>query len=244
MGREWHGREWNCSSTSGGTGGTRSCRSANSRTSIGCIGIGTNLPFSEWGSMFPDPRLVAATSTVSPSTPTSRDWHRVLPTPHQQHQLPEPRPQISVSAGQSRDNDAVTDPTWQQSMTILRDLSNSPAALGNATTLALARSRWEHTLVARTSMHDLLFTRPGDDHPFTTQVRVQWRDGISTILRWQDEVLAEETNADAMTVDATLDAVLEHLTAPALICRRCRRPVVISADQFEVFERMHYSCFH
>jgi DNA replication protein DnaC len=24
------------------------------------IGIGTNLPFSEWGSVFPDPRLVAA----------------------------------------------------------------------------------------------------------------------------------------------------------------------------------------
>ena len=25
-----------------------------------CIGVGTNLPFSEWGSVFSDPRLVAA----------------------------------------------------------------------------------------------------------------------------------------------------------------------------------------
>ncbi len=29
------------------------------------------------------------------------------------------------------------------------------------------------------------------------------------------------------------------------LCRRCRRPVVVYADQYEhVFERMHYVCFH
>jgi hypothetical protein len=27
-------------------------------------------------------------------------------------------------------------------------------------------------------------------------------------------------------------------------CRRCRRPVRVSAEQFEVFEQMHYTCFH
>jgi dienelactone hydrolase len=27
-------------------------------------------------------------------------------------------------------------------------------------------------------------------------------------------------------------------------CRRCHRPVKINAQQFEVFERMHYVCFH
>jgi hypothetical protein len=27
-------------------------------------------------------------------------------------------------------------------------------------------------------------------------------------------------------------------------CTRCARPVRVSADQFEVFERMHYVCFH
>jgi len=27
-------------------------------------------------------------------------------------------------------------------------------------------------------------------------------------------------------------------------CRRCGRPVRVSAGQYEVFERMHYVCFH
>jgi DNA replication protein DnaC len=41
------------------------------------IGIGTNLPFSEWGSVFPDPRLIAAivdriTSTRTSSKPAPR----------------------------------------------------------------------------------------------------------------------------------------------------------------------------
>lgn len=28
------------------------------------------------------------------------------------------------------------------------------------------------------------------------------------------------------------------------LCRRCHRPVVTSADQYAVFEQMHYVCFH
>ena len=28
------------------------------------------------------------------------------------------------------------------------------------------------------------------------------------------------------------------------VCVRCHRPVRLSADQFEVFEKMHYVCFH
>lgn len=29
-----------------------------------------------------------------------------------------------------------------------------------------------------------------------------------------------------------------------LVCVRCNRPVVIEADRYDVFERMHYVCFH
>src|SRR5882757_4864722 len=29
-----------------------------------------------------------------------------------------------------------------------------------------------------------------------------------------------------------------------LICRRCRRPVRVSRNYYETFERMHYVCFH
>jgi hypothetical protein len=32
--------------------------------------------------------------------------------------------------------------------------------------------------------------------------------------------------------------------AEHFICRRCGRPVGVSADQYETFERMHYVCFH
>jgi hypothetical protein len=34
----------------------------------------------------------------------------------------------------------------------------------------------------------------------------------------------------------------KDVSAP--ICRRCNRPVVVSRDQYEVFEGMHYVCFH
>lgn len=34
-------------------------------------------------------------------------------------------------------------------------------------------------------------------------------------------------------------------TAPeAPLCRRCSRPVRVSRSQFQVFEQMHYVCFH
>jgi hypothetical protein len=36
------------------------------------------------------------------------------------------------------------------------------------------------------------------------------------------------------------------MSSPAepLLCRRCQRPAEVSRDQFEVFEQMHYVCFH
>jgi hypothetical protein len=35
-----------------------------------------------------------------------------------------------------------------------------------------------------------------------------------------------------------------HAAGMELECRRCHRAVKVSAAQFEVFERMHYVCFH
>ena len=39
---------------------------------------------------------------------------------------------------------------------------------------------------------------------------------------------------------------MRGMSSPAdpLICRRCHRSVEVSRDQFEVFEQMHYVCFH
>jgi hypothetical protein len=33
-------------------------------------------------------------------------------------------------------------------------------------------------------------------------------------------------------------------TDEPLLCRRCGRPVGVSAAEFETYERMHYVCFH
>ena len=30
----------------------------------------------------------------------------------------------------------------------------------------------------------------------------------------------------------------------AVLCRRCNRPVIASREHYEVFEQMHYVCFH
>ena len=51
------------------------------------IAIGTNLPFSEWGTVFPDPRLVARHRRPDHlQRPHHRDRHPVLPARHQQDQ--------------------------------------------------------------------------------------------------------------------------------------------------------------
>lgn len=40
--------------------------------------------------------------------------------------------------------------------------------------------------------------------------------------------------------------MIKAMPSPAdpLLCHRCRRPVEISRGQYEVFEHMHYVCFH
>lgn len=138
----------------------------------------------------------------------------------------------------------MPDPTWQSSLDFLRGLHGVPAAQANAITLTQARARWQHAVIARTSMHDLLFTLPGDDYPFTSSVRVQTTNGRHVLLRWDRDTLVEENAADDDHIDGMLDAFLERLIAPVRTCRHCGLPVVVSSDQFDVFERMHYTCFH
>jgi hypothetical protein len=51
-------------------------------------------------------------------------------------------------------------------------------------------------------------------------------------------------NEDTGSADADLleDQAVDEALVPT--CRRCERPVVLSYDQYEVFEQMHYVCFH
>jgi hypothetical protein len=68
---------------------------------------------------------------------------------------------------------AMDDPKawWKQSTDFLRSLTMVPEAQANAWLLDRARDHWASTLIARTSMHSLLFTMPGDEHPFDRTVR-------------------------------------------------------------------------
>jgi hypothetical protein len=38
--------------------------------------------------------------------------------------------------------------------------------------------------------------------------------------------------------------MMAHHDASLPVCIRCGRPVRVNADQYEVFERMHWVCFH
>jgi hypothetical protein len=107
----------------------------------------------------------------------------------------------------------MSDPTWHVSLGFLRSLHGVPAAQANAITLAQARERWQHAVIARTSMHDLLFTLPGDGYPFTSSVRVQSANGRHVVLWWHKDQLVEESATDSDHIDDVLDAFLERLTS-------------------------------
>ena len=70
--------------------------------------------------------------------------------------------------------------SWTQVVADLQHRDGVPAAQANAELLASVGATWNGRVVPRTSMHDLLFTRPGDDYPFEEQVRVAWADGVFT----------------------------------------------------------------
>ena len=110
----------------------------------------------------------------------------------------------------------MPEPTWQASLDFLRGLGGVPAAQANAITLSRARKRWQHAVIARTSMHDLLFTLPGDAYPFTSSVRVQSTNDHHVVLRWEDHRLVEENAADTDHIDTMLEGFLERLTDPDL----------------------------
>jgi hypothetical protein len=79
----------------------------------------------------------------------------------------------------------MSDVEWKERVNFLRELENVPAARANAELLQEAALQWAGRLVPRTSMHDLLFTRIGDDYPFDAEVRVHYADGVFefTLLR-------------------------------------------------------------
>jgi hypothetical protein len=105
----------------------------------------------------------------------------------------------------------VAEPTWPESVAFLASLDAVPAAQASARLLDQARPAWERRVVPRTSMHDLLFTRPGDQYPFPCFVRVSWSDGIFEFrFEHQGALITADRSYDS-TAPAVLDAFLMQL---------------------------------
>jgi len=90
---------------------------------------------------------------------------------------------------------------WADTVKRLRDINRVPSALANAELLNGARERWSGRVIPRTSMHDLLFTRPGDEYPFARTVRVaseseafrfELRAGFPSVLVTADRATREK----------------------------------------------------
>ncbi len=105
-----------------------------------------------------------------------------------------------------------SEPEWSASVSFLRRVE-LPAASANALLLADARNRWEGQVVARTSMHDLLFTVPGESYPFPTSVRVHWDDGVFEfqLLGHQSTLLVTADRCTDSKSLAVLDSFLMQL---------------------------------
>lgn len=54
--------------------------------------------------------------------------------------------------------------------------------------------------------------------------------------------MPDQYPAFSLALSGMITAMSTSPDAP--LCRRCSRPVEVSRSQFEVFEQMHYVCFH
>jgi len=106
----------------------------------------------------------------------------------------------------------VSESDWSTSVDALRRRGAVPAAQATASLLERAEARWLGRVVARTSMHDLLFTLPGDVHPFTESVRVAWDEhGYEFHLFVEHGKVKAADRCSEANAEAVLDAFLMQL---------------------------------
>jgi hypothetical protein len=138
----------------------------------------------------------------------------------------------------------VTVQSWQDGLRFLRGFPDVADAQAQAVVVARASGRWSRAVVARVGRYQTVFTRPGDEPPFTQTVTLEILGGGRVTLAWVGERSHERRTTDLDHVDGLLAAFLERLTSPVLTCTECGNQVLVSAKWFETFERMHWTCFH
>ena len=102
---------------------------------------------------------------------------------------------------------------WNGSLDFLHSLKHLPGAMANAGLLESVRNDWQERVIARTSMHDLLFTLPEQGFPWAVDVRVSAvGDEFEFSLHRQGKVVTADRciAANGRTV---LQAFLEELVA-------------------------------
>jgi hypothetical protein len=109
----------------------------------------------------------------------------------------------------------VNEPEWGDVVNDLKGRTGVPAALVNAGLLESVRERWDGVVVARTSMHDLLFTLPGDPYPFAGAVRVSWLDGTFEFRLIRNSLLVTADRCREPNAGLLLDSFLAQLAGGA-----------------------------
>jgi len=108
---------------------------------------------------------------------------------------------------------AETPDIWKSSLDFLRSLDGVPAAEVTADLLESVLADWQDRVVARTSMHDLLFTKLGQGYPWKAQVRASAVGNVFEfqLLRGQHLVTADRCHRD--NAEAVLRSFLAQLEA-------------------------------
>ena len=109
----------------------------------------------------------------------------------------------------------MNDPEWGDVVKDLKGTTGVPAALVNSELLESARARWDGVVVARTSMHDLLFTLPGDPYPFEGNVRVSWLDGTFEFRLFRNGLIITADRCSELNSSLVLDSFLAQLALGA-----------------------------
>lgn len=100
---------------------------------------------------------------------------------------------------------------WGEHVVELRRRTTVPGARANAGLLEQAGPNWVGRVTPRTSMHDLLFTKVGDDHPFRESLRVAWDEGVFVFTLLSGQALVATDRCFDANAPAVLDAFLAQL---------------------------------
>jgi hypothetical protein len=103
------------------------------------------------------------------------------------------------------------EPTLWDAVLNLRDRDAVPPAQANADLLVSLKAEWDGRVVARTSMHDVLFTLPGEPYPFRADVRVHSEDNVFEVTLARQGIVVTADRCHAGKVVSVVNAFLLQL---------------------------------